>query len=121
MMRHDSGKLLKRDLRVRLNEYLDAIPDKDLEVWLGGLLSVDRLMWAMCPHCKKKVQVDYPDYKGQANLIGMLLDQAKGKPTERREIDITVGMKKIADMTLQELEIEEGELVRAIGEAAPSE
>lgn len=109
---------MRRDLRVRLNEYLDKISDDDLETWLGGLLSISRLTWAWCPDCKKKVQVDYPDYKGQGYLISMLLDQAKGKPTERREVDITVGIKRIDTMTLDELEAEEAEIVRQLGTAS---
>lgn len=108
----------KRNLRARLNEHLDGISDDDLEVWLGGLLSLDRLVWAWCPDCKKKVQVDYPDYKGQAYVVGMLLDQAKGKPVERREVEITVGLRKVEDMTIHELEAEEAEIVRQLESAS---
>jgi len=42
-------------------------------------LDGDKLVWGYCPRCSKKVQVDYPDYKGRQAIIEMLLDRGWGK------------------------------------------
>lgn len=76
-----------------------------LEETLWSMLDSERLEWAYCDNCRSKVRVPYPDYRGRAQALATFLDQAKGRPTERRELEVKVRtlseMEQLSDEELQ--------------------
>lgn len=81
-------------------EFSDAIRDM-----LWDMLDAKKLGWGYCDGCRQKIPIEYPDYKGRMQALGMLLDQAKGRPTERKEVEIKVRtlaeMEQLSDEELQ--------------------
>ena len=57
----------------------EAKSDKIVDALFGALDS-ERLTWAHCPDCRRKVRVDYPDFSAQIKAAEMLLEQGYGRP-----------------------------------------
>ena len=67
------------DLRQRLSTVLDSIGDDTLRTVVEGIVSLERLTTAECPHCHERARVLVPDYRGFAQGLSALTDQGKGK------------------------------------------
>lgn len=52
-----------------------------------------------CPHCGKRAKVRYPDWRGYRQLAELILNHLRGKPVERKQIDITARLaKRVEDL-----------------------
>lgn len=65
-----------------------ALTEERVEEFVNGLLGMTTQQWAHCPDCRKKVQVEVPDFKRQLDGLVVLLEQAEGKP-EQVEVGVT--------------------------------
>lgn len=80
-----------------------SVPELTVEV-LVGQLDGTKANWAFCPHCRQNVKVDVRDTRTQFNAAKLALEYLIGKPKERKEVDITVSQKPLAEMSDDELE-----------------
>lgn len=85
----------------------DAFPEA-IRSMLWEMLDARKVGWGYCDGCRQKIPIEFPDYKGRMQALQMLLAEAKGRPTERREVEVKV-------RTLQEMEqLSDEELQRFI-------
>jgi hypothetical protein len=85
------------DIRRRLDALLDAVEDEKLKALIEETLDATKLKWAFCSTCKEKVQVEAPDLAARGKILTALIQEAKGKPPEQKEVTVRVS-------TLEELE-----------------
>lgn len=60
-----------------------GIVDSKLSGSITALLDAcdaDVFKWGLCPHCHRKVQVDYPDYRGRTDAITGMFKLGYGNP-----------------------------------------
>lgn len=72
------AKPTETDISALLGEVAGENADAITE-FLKSSISMETLKWAHCPTCKKKVQVDYPDFNGAHKLLSLWLDRGLGK------------------------------------------
>lgn len=97
------------DIRGRLERLLD---DESLvsEEKLGKLVdeafsySRTRRVWHTftCRSCSQKqrleVEVEVPDWPARKQVVAMLIDQAKGKPSETRKVEASVAVSRVEEL-----------------------
>ena len=92
------------DLRSRINEALYATAKEKVTQLVDDLFDMKKPGRGWCKQCGGKVAAEFPDYKGQAQALALLMDQGKGKPAETRKVDVTATVKKdLAEMSDDEL------------------
>jgi hypothetical protein len=115
------------DLRSRLGSLLDNLEDEDIKEIVEESLSATRLKWSYCPNCRKKVEADFPDLDKRAKFLATLLDQAKGKPAETKQVTVNVAHRMVSELSDEELEqlasgaeVIEGSFREVSGELPPA-
>lgn len=103
-MTETARSVAARDVRNRIKERLNAqVTDERLDDLIDSIMDLRRVNRAFCPRCRSKVEVEYPDYKGQTQALAVLLDQGLGKPEQQVAVRGSVTLKAIADMSNEEL------------------
>ncbi len=69
----------EQDFRQKLAGRLDGVSEEFIDEFTVGILSMERLTTADCPHCGKAAKVRVPDYRGITAALATLADQGKGK------------------------------------------
>ena len=93
----------KADLRTRFREALNAMEEKDIRQIVDGIKDMNKARYALCPDCRRKVQVEFPDFKGQAQALQILMAEGFGKPREQQDVNVSVTLKAIKEMSNEEL------------------
>lgn len=71
-------KATEHDLRSMLGRAANENSDEIVNM-LKDSLTQQKLVWAYCPDCHKKVRVEYPDFNNATKLLQLWLDQGFGK------------------------------------------
>jgi len=117
------------DIRELMEEAFDEIALDDREsiksfVREAFTLEKTKELWVpvTCKHCarvgKYPVTIGIPDYKERAKAIESMLNQAKGKPKETVKVQVDVGVRQLAEMSLDDLAAEERAILTAHPELA---
>lgn len=101
-----------------LSTVMDADIDEDAaRALLKEIFAAKKLVWAdfTCKGCSQhqRQQVEVPDALGVAKALDLLGNQGKGKPVEKKQIEVTIGLRSLDEMTLDELEAEEAQILAA--------
>lgn len=70
--------------------------------------------WGYCPKCRQKVRADFPDRKARVKAIETVLGYVIGKPAERKQVDVTVTTRNVAEMDAAERDQYRQELLRRV-------
>lgn len=115
------------DVKLRREEAIAEIREKLAESThanIDGLLAIleqttdlSVLKFAFCPKCREMVKVDYPDFKGMAQLWKVALEYVLGKPSQHVEVKHTI-VTRIEDLAA--LPTEELERIAGVIEHAPA-
>jgi hypothetical protein len=110
-------------LNQALDQFVAEQPDALRDLVAGAFeQEKEKTAWvtSTCKHCKGKqreeVVVRIPDYQARARAIETLLNQAKGKPAERKTVTVDVthrGLEQLADDELRQLASGRAEVVDA--------
>jgi hypothetical protein len=75
------------DARAQINQALEnLIEPEQLKTLLDEVLKITKSGRGWCPKCKHAVFVEVPDAKAVVGAMGELLNQAKGRPTETKQV-----------------------------------
>src|SRR5256885_7371841 len=79
------------------NEQLDELLLEMLEAGIPTaiartfttLVVTETVTDAWCKNCNEPVKVRYPDWRGYRQLAELILNYLRGKPTEKKQVDIS--------------------------------
>lgn len=79
------------------DEQLESLRDEMLQAGFPaaiantftGLMVSESVTDAWCPHCNSPVKVRDPDWRRYRQVAELILNYLRGKPAERREVDVT--------------------------------
>lgn len=96
-----------------LDEMLAAGFPAALANGFAALLMSETVTDAWCPCCNEPVKVRNPDWRGYRALAELILNHLRGKPVERRQVDVTARLirsrEELEALSDEELlQIEEG-------------
>lgn len=94
----DDGRAV---IAAELDKFITSEYGREL---ITNLLDLQKAKWAFCPQCKKKVQVDQPDYQAITRGLALLLDQGKGRPKEAVPPDPKIEEEKIRKLVREEVD-----------------
>lgn len=76
-----AGKPSKGAARATFREVVNESTTRErVQRLVDDIFEMKRLAWSTCPDCRKRVQVEIPDLRGQVTTLVELLEQAEGKP-----------------------------------------
>lgn len=115
----------RRDLRDRIAEALDAIPDEQVRQLVADSLLAEKTVFVTVtcknPKCAKSYRypVIVPNLGERAKVLDILATQSKGKPAEApKQPAVDTALIDVEGMSLAELEAEEARLLREFPELA---
>ncbi len=95
-MADDSRQIIAEEL----DSFISSEYGREL---IKGIFSLEKAKWAYCPSCKKKVQVDTPDYRSITGSLAQLLDQGKGRTKETPPPDPKLEEERIRSVVRDEI------------------
>jgi len=62
-------------VRERIAQDVEALYEEKIQAFFEEALGAEKKAWGTCDGCRKKVEVDVPDWNARAKVLEMLFNQ----------------------------------------------